>query len=148
MIGNKINVLAFSGYYSPGYKGGGPIKTLANLFSQTSNNIDYRLITKDRDLGDNSVYSNVQPGAWNEVKATSVFYSQPGFKGLCQISKIMFSREHDLVYLNSFFSIRFSLFPLLISKLLAQRVVLGPRGELSAGALSLKVRKKDFHKII
>ena len=138
-----VNVLAFAGYYLPGYKGGGPIKTIANLLAYTGKGVNCSLITRDHDLGDTEPYTTVKPGKWNSTESTPVFYSQTGIKGLIQILKILTARKHDVVYLNSFFSARFSFFPLLIARLLGQKVVLGPRGEFSEGALSLKVGKKN-----
>lgn len=139
----KEKVLVFTGHYLPGYKGGGPIKTIANLLAYTGKAVAYSLITKDRDLGDTEPYTTVQPGQWNQVDGTPVFYSQTGIKGFIQILKILITREYDAVYLNSFFSFRFSFLPLLLTRLLGQKVVLGPRGEFSEGALGLKAGKKN-----
>jgi glycosyltransferase involved in cell wall biosynthesis len=93
-------------------------------------------------------YSSVVCGDWNKIEKVSVFYAQPGKKGFRQINRILQKKDYDLVYVNSFFSPRFSIFPLLIAKLLRQKVVLGPRGEFSEGALSLKsFKKRVFIKI-
>lgn len=139
-----MKVLLFTGFYLPGYKGGGPIKTIKNLCSKVNKEITFNIITSDRDLGDTSSYTSVNCGAWNTLGSSEVFYAQPGLLGYKQITKILFAKNYDIVYLNSFFSPRFSFFPLLIAKLLRQKVVLGPRGEFSEGALSLKSGKKQF----
>ncbi|MGA2032743.1 MAG: glycosyltransferase, partial [Thermoguttaceae bacterium] len=58
---------------------------------------------------------------------------------------ILNETPYDAVYLNSFFSPRFTIVPLALRRLrLVPRrpLVLAPRGELSAGALSIKRRKK------
>lgn len=138
----NVRVLTFTGHYLPGYKGGGPIKTIKNLFDQAGDEITFKLITSDRDLGDTSPYTSVTCGAWNNVGNASVFYAQPGKTGYAQIARQLRAKDYDLVYLNSFFSPRFSFFPLLIAKALRQSVVLAPRGEFSEGALSLKSTKK------
>ncbi len=135
-------VLTFSGYFLPGYKGGGPIKTIHNLFEQAGDEVEFKLLTRDRDLGDTLSYDSVNCGRWNDFKKSSVFYSQPGFKGYMQILSILRMNKYDLIYLNSFFSARFSIFPLLIANILNRKVVLGPRGEFSQGALALKSFKK------
>lgn len=137
-----MEVLTFSGYYIPGYKGGGPIKTIKNLFDQTGSSVSYRLITSDRDLGDSMPYSSVTCGAWNKVGNAEVFYVKSGSIGYKQITKILFEKNYELIYLNSFFSPTFSVLPLIIAKTLRQKVIIGPRGEFSEGALSLKSRKK------
>ncbi|WP_417539798.1 glycosyltransferase family 4 protein [Marinobacter sp.] len=149
---HPLKVLTFAGVFLPGYKGGGPIKTIKNLFEQAGNDISFKLVTSDRDLGDEKPYSSVVCGEWNQVGNASVFYAQPGKQGYRQIAGILREKNYDVVYLNSFFSPRFSFYPLLLTKLLRQRVVLSPRGEFSDGALGLKSLKKKvfiaFYKLL
>ena len=137
-----ISVCVFTGYYLPGYKGGGPIKTIKNLIDQLSNELSFKLITSDRDLGENFSYSSVKCGSWNSVGNAEVFYVQPGYAGYRQISQIIGKQDYDIVYLNSFFSARFSFIPLLMAKAFKKKVILGSRGEFSEGALSIKAQKK------
>ena len=111
----SISVLAFTGFYLPGYKGGGPIKTIKNLFDQAGDEITFKLITSDRDLGDTTTYTSVTCGAWNQVGNASVFYAQPGKTGYAQIARQLRAKDYDVVYLNSFFSSRFSFYPLLLA---------------------------------
>lgn len=140
-----MKVLVFSKYYLPGFKGGGPIKTIKNLFDEVGDVIDFKLITSDRDLNDTSSYDSVCINQWNQVGNALVFYVKSGVSGLIRVVNILLEGKYDLIYLNSFFSIKFSFFPLLVGKILAKKVVLGPRGEFSAGALNIKpFRKKIF----
>ena len=140
----KINILIFSGCYLPGYKGGGPIKTIKNLIEQTSDSISFKVVTHDRDLGDTNAYGDIIFDEWNKVGSSQVFYIQPGLKGFRQILKLLITDNYDIVYLNSFFSPKFSFFPLLVSKFLRRKIVLGTRGEFSDGALKLKTKKKKI----
>ncbi|MBY5937644.1 glycosyltransferase family 4 protein [Marinobacter nauticus] len=139
----SLRVLVTSTHYLPGYKGGGPIKTIKNLFDSTGHEVGFKLITGDRDLGDDSSYDSVTIGDWNQVGDIPVFYARAGKVGYKEIFNEVYSRDYDLIYLNSFFSFRFSFFPLLVAKALKQKVVLGPRGEFSEGALRLKWLKKQ-----
>lgn len=138
----KVKVLTFSGYYLPGYKGGGPIKTIKNLIDQLGDELSFKIITSDRDIGDISPYSLVNYNAWNKVGNAEVFYIEPRFIGYRQISKIISKQNYDVIYLNSFFSVQFSFVPMLMAKAINKKVILGPRGEFSEGALSLKYQKK------
>lgn len=138
-----MNILTFTGHYLPGYKGGGPIKTIKNLFDQTGNSVFYKLITSDRDLGDALPYNSIYHNNWNKVGNAEVFYVRSGIIGYKQIIKILLEKDYELIYLNSFFSPKFSLLPLMLAKTLRQKVIVGPRGEFSEGALSLKSRKKN-----
>lgn len=140
-----MKILTFSTFYFPGYKGGGPIKTISNLFSYGEKNMEYYLLTSDRDLGDSQEYSSVECGAWNALDNVDVFYVQTGLKGYKQIFNILRKSDYDLIYINSFFSFRFSIYPQLLAMFMKQKIVLGPRGEFSDGALRLKpIRKKVF----
>lgn len=139
----KTKILTFSGYYLPGYKGGGPIKTIKNLMDQLGDELSFKLITSDRDLGDSSPYNTINVGTWNNVGSAEVFYKEKGTIGHKQIAKILFEKKYDIIYLNSFFSPTFSVLPLIIAKTLRQKIIVGPRGEFSEGALGLKSRKKN-----
>src|SRR5699024_11094165 len=119
----------------PGYKGGGPIKTIKNLVDQTSPTLNLKIVTRNHDLGESTAYKGIISGSWNEVGPAKVFYTDRNLAGLRQIIKIIFQEKYDIIYLNSFFSFRFSILPQLMAKLLRKKVVLGPRGEFSAGAL-------------
>src|SRR5690606_11774547 len=119
-----------------------PIKTMRNLFDKGGADVKFDLVTADRDLGDTKPAITVDIGVWNEIGSAHVVYVNEGVKGYFLILKIVFLRGFDLIYLNSFFSPRFSFFPLLLARALGQKVVLGPRGEFSEGALSLKTTKK------
>lgn len=140
-----MRILTFSAYYLPGYKGGGPIKTIKNLFDTTGNaNIRYRLITGDRDLGDTEPFRSVNLNEWNHIGNAGVYYASSGISGLWQIKRIIDLSDYDVIYVNSFFSFRFSIFPQILSRLKRQVVIVGPRGEFSVGALKEKLFKKKF----
>lgn len=145
-MNKQIKLLIFSSYYLPGFKGGGPIKTIKNLVDNlNSQYFDIRIVTSDRDLGDLSPYSNIEPGKWNQLDNTSILYIKPGLMGYMPVVKTLLSSSCDIVYLNSFFSPGYSFVPLIISKALGHQVVISPKGEFSKGALGLKpIKKKVF----
>lgn len=137
-----VDVLAFTSFYLPGYKGGGPIKTIQNLTNQTSSELKFKLITRDRDLGDTVPYSSVTSGVWYQIGNASVFFVCSGKAAYVQIVRQFLAINYDVVYVNSFFSPCFSFFPLILAKVLRKSVVVAPRGEFSEGALSFKSGKK------
>lgn len=139
-----MKVLVYAAFYLPGYKGGGPIKTIANLVESSSEEIDYYIVTRDRDLGDDTPYHGVCVNEWTKCKNASVFYCSSGYVGLIRGWLELLRREYDVVYLNSYFSLGFSFVPLLLAKIKKRKLVLAPRGEFSPGALRLKSRKKSL----
>lgn len=155
---SKASILLFTGNYIPGYKGGGPIRTIFNLVGNISDVFDFSLVTSDRDLGDKEKYDSVRSNSWSQVGSARVYYMKP--RSFLALAREVERFRGDILYLNSFFSFRFSIFPLLVWIFLRKKgpVVLAPRGEFSRGALSLKSFKKraflllsrlaGFHEIV
>ena len=140
----KLIILTFVGYYLPGYKAGGPIRTVANMVERLGNDFQFKIVTADRDLGDTDNYSSVKIDEWNRVGNGNVFYTSPKMRSLKEYRKIFYSTDSDVIYLNSFFSPYFTIKPLLLRRLRlipTKPVIVAPRGEFSPGALGLKNQK-------
>ena len=143
----RYRILCLVGYYLPGYKGGGPIRTISNLIEHLGEEFDFWIITRDRDMGDSAPYPCIT-NSWVAVGNARVFYASPGQLTLFSLNKIINSIDYDVLYLNSFFDPIFTLFPLLgryLARANTKPVVLAPRGEFSAGALRLKFFKKYIY---
>lgn len=139
----EMKVLTFTGFYTPSFKGGGPIKTIKNLIDASNvERISFRLVTSDRDLGDCKPFSCVKVGLWNSVGNADVLYTTAGHRGMRQIKSLFEDNDFDIIYVNSFFSFRFSIYPQLLSKRIDKLVIIAPRGEFSDGALKLRSFKK------
>ncbi len=139
----KPTVLILVGHYLPGSKAGGPIRSIANLVAALGEEFDFRIVTSDRDLGDESAYSNVRAGAWNPVGDASVRYVAPEDLG-AEVPRAAAEIEPDLVYAQSYFSPATSVRPRLASwrGRLRAPLLVAPRGEFSPGALLQKGAKK------
>lgn len=143
-----MNILTFSDYYFPGHKAGGPLRTLYNLVDRIGDGFDFTIVTRDRDLGDKHAYPDVTSGARQMVGKAEVFYLPPRRLSFGGLRRLVNSVEHDVLYLNSFFSPTFTVRLLLLRRLslIPRRpLVLAPRGEFSAGALALKKTKKRIY---
>ena len=137
------SILCVVAHYLPGYKAGGSLRSVGNLAALMADHCDFRILTSDRDLGDKHPYPTVHTGTWTSVGRNSVFYcSTP----LAEIFSIVRRCATDVLYLNSFFDFRFSIWPLVVWRLFGStgsQLVIAPRGEFSAGALRLKSGKKQ-----
>ena len=144
-----MKILIFTPYFIPGFKGGGPIKTIDNMVNAIGKEINFSIVTFDRDLGDRKAYINVSSNAWQRVGLSDVFYLSPEniFLTSYRLIKIIKNFRGDAVHLNSFFSFTFSILPILIIRLFVPNlvIILGPRGEFSKGALALKPFKKYIY---
>ena len=148
---SKPTILTFVGYYLPGYKGGGPIRTLANVVDRLGDEFQFKIITADRDFGDEKPYPKIDVNGWNRIGKADVFYMSPTRRSLKDSRKLLCSTEYDILYLNSFFSPHFTIKPLLLRRLrlISDRpIIIAPRGEFSPGALGLKSLKKRVYLLV
>lgn len=143
-----MQILISVGYYFPSHKAGGPIRTIANLVDRLGDEFEFKIVTADRDYGDEKPYPNINVNNWNRVGKADVFYMSPKKRSLRHIRRLLSLTEYDILYLNSFFSLHFTIKPLLLRRLQlisAGPLVIAPRGEFSAGALGLKSFKKRVY---
>lgn len=141
----KVAVAICLRHYLPGYKSGGPVRTIANLVEHLGDEFDFRIVTSDRDIHDTEPYSGVTPDAWQAVGKARVYYASPATQTLSGITKVLNAVDADVLYLNSFFDSRFTILPLLarrVGMLRQRRVIVAPRGEFSASALRIRSWKK------
>lgn len=145
-MAKSLKIICVLDYYLPGFKGGGPITTIANMRTMLNDQIDLAIFTRNHDLKSTAAYSSVQSDSWNLSSDGLIYYaSEPNYnyKGLQQAiysSKVDF----DLLYLNSFFGFKSSIqinlkfhrdYPSI-------PILIAPRGEFSRGALAIKSYKK------
>jgi glycosyltransferase involved in cell wall biosynthesis len=138
-------VLACVDWYLPGYRAGGPLRTLANTVERLGDDFRFRVLTRDRDLGDAAPYPGVPADAPVRVGKAEVRYLPPEQLSLAGLARAIRTASPRVLYLNSLFSPAFTLRPLLLRRLGVpgrSPVVVAPRGELSPGALALKGGKK------
>lgn len=136
----KPTILTTIRYYLPGYKSGGPVRTLSNMVERLGDEFGFRIVTSDRDALERQAYSDVEVDKWNRIGKAQVFYASLVWQQLGRLAVLLRETPHDLLYLNSFFNPTFTLQPLLLRHLrLVPRkpVVIAPRGEFSPGHLDL-----------
>ena len=141
----NIYVLSFINYYLPGYKGGGPAKSLFNIIDNLNSDINFQIVTRDKDFNSEVPYPNIFLNEWNKLNSSEIYYADQDHLSLFKIYRLLNYTKFDILYLNSFFDLRFSIIPVLITSLLLKDkrlIILAPRGEFSPGALSIKKFKK------
>jgi glycosyltransferase involved in cell wall biosynthesis len=141
----RYRVLVTCGVFEPGFRGGGPVRSVAQIVDTVSEHIDVVLLTSDRDLGAAEPYPGLS-GRWIDRNRARVFYLNPrALRHWFQMWRDLRQIPFDLLYVNSLWSPVFTVVPILAARLRlirVRKVLIAPRGELSPGALSLKARKK------
>jgi glycosyltransferase involved in cell wall biosynthesis len=147
----KPIILTFTSFYLPGYRGGGPIRSIANMVDKLSDDYEFLIVTTDRDLEDSSSYQNVTVDDWNQVGKAKVFYASSSARSIFGVKQLLRNTTYDILYLNSFFDAEFTVVPLVVRWMgFASRVptIIAPRGEFSEGAFKLKrLKKATFTKL-
>lgn len=142
---DRRTILVMADHYLPGFKAGGPIRTLHNLIDALGDEFRFLVITRDRDLSDTQAYTGVRLNDWNTVGRARVYYASPDTLTWRGLRQLLSRTRFDVLYLNSFFSPLMTILPLVLRRLSGRPstpVVLAPRGEFSPGALALKPAKK------
>jgi glycosyltransferase involved in cell wall biosynthesis len=141
----NFRVLVMASAFEPGFRAGGPIRSLAGVVDTVSETIDVYLITRDRDLGAVSPYPGLS-GQWVQRGQAKVFYLNiKRFAQWLTLWRDLRRIRFGLLYLNSFWDPLFTLAPVLALRaglIRSDRVLIAPRGELARSALSVKPWKK------
>jgi glycosyltransferase involved in cell wall biosynthesis len=147
----KKTILVFNRAFLPGYKSGGPIRTLDNLFNTLGNEYNFYLVTLDRDRGDMQPYKDLPLNSWITKNSLNVMYCSKARLSIYKIKKIIDNLQPGAIYLNSFFDPIFTQRVLWLRRfglLGSFKIILAPRGELSKGALNLSKLRKQFYLIV
>lgn len=139
------SILVVAEVYLPGYQAGGPVRSLANLVESLGKDYRWKVITTDRDFHAKEPYESMQADVWTKVGNAEVYYARPQALLPHRMLRLIADTPCDALYLNSFFSPRFSIMPVLArcGRVLPQvPALIAPRGEFSQGARSLKRWKK------
>jgi glycosyltransferase involved in cell wall biosynthesis len=139
-----MKVLIILDHYLPGFKAGGPIRSIANLIGILGEDYEFSILTRDRDIDDKSPFAEAKYRRWRHSGNTRIRYMSPIECSLIGLGNILYHIKYDLIYLNSFFS-RLTIRIMIMRKIGLIRkgpLVLAPRGEFSPGAIAIKALKK------
>ena len=140
---SRPDVIVYIDWFSPGYKAGGPVRSLVNLTRKLAPNFRFHIITSDTDYMSNMPYTEVESDRWmpfeGEHEVIYLSKSQQTYSGL---NKALMGKHYDKVFVNGIYSKVFSVFPLLIHRKERSKIVVAPRGMLRESATQFKSTKK------
>lgn len=144
----KKKILILTDWYEPGFKAGGPIQSCRNFVAAMYEDFEIAVLTSDRDLGEKKPYGEILVDQWNQrAPGISVYYADTGKLDAKKISALIRDVNPDFIYLNSMYSYKFSVLPLLFNwrNKISAKVILAPRGMLQEGAMHFKTAKKKLY---
>lgn len=146
---NKLRILIFIDWYKPGFKAGGPIRSISNMVSQLSSEFDFYIVTRNTDYLETTPYSSTKSDEWNKVDNAKVYYLSKELQTKSKVKDLINEVKPHTIYCNSLYSVYYTLFPIWFAKKQNIKSVLAVRGMLSKGSLSVKsFKKKIFLKLI
>lgn len=143
MLEYMKKILILTGRYLPGYKDGGPVRTLKNLTDSIGDRYKFTICCADRDHGDVKAYDNIKVNETNSVGNVDVFYVKDGKFSFSIIKKL--ASANDIVYVCGPYN-SYAIKALILKRLGLIKVpfVLAPMGSFSKGALNIKSAKKKI----
>ena len=106
-----MSSLIFIDWFTPGFKAGGPIKSVSNIINSLHKFFDFYIVTSDRDINETKAFKNVEPNVWIEKKNYNIIYLSPE-KTSDWIKSHLSEKKYKIYYFNSLFSKKFTIKPL------------------------------------
>ena len=133
----------FIDWYLPGYKAGGPVRSMANLVDHLRDRVDLHLVTTNSDYTEHVPYPGITPDAWTTLPGgEKVWYASPSGVNAATWKRLLAQETWATVYINGLYSRWFSLMPLWLLSGSGQRRVVAVRGMLAAGMMQHGMLKK------
>lgn len=133
-------ILICMDWYEPGFKAGGPIRSVANIVNALKDEFEFYILTSAFDLGENEPYPDIETDQWFDKNGVIIKYMSKGNMKASAIKGNILEINPDILYLNSLFSKLYTLVPMTLVRKIP--VVIAPRGMLGKGALEIKRNKK------
>lgn len=146
-------ILIIMGRYLPGYKDGGPVRSIKNLTDRLGKEYEFYILTADRDHGDTQSYTvtypelKLQVREWNNIGNAKVFYVEPGGFDAQTIKEL--SKPMDMIYMCGCFN-DYARTTLKLKKKgeIRCKVVIAAMGLFSPGAFRIKYPKKKAYTML
>lgn len=139
----KPRVLVFIDWYAPGYKAGGPVRSLVNLVDHLRDRIDFHIVTCNTDYTETTAYAGITPDCWTTLPGGErVWYASATGTSRKAWKRILADGPWDALYINGLYSWWYNILPLWLSQRMAMRRVVAVRGMLASGAMKHGALKK------
>jgi glycosyltransferase involved in cell wall biosynthesis len=145
-IAGRKRVLVCAPHYLPGYKCGGPIRSIANMVKGLDPHFDFFVVTRDRDATDTESYPGLTTNRWYRVGNARVLYCSS--IGPAVLRRAFRESRPDVISLNSFQD-KFTRMAVVLRRWGAfgsTPILLAPRGEFSPEAMKIKATKKVVYR--
>jgi len=146
----KKKILIFIDWFLPGYKAGGPVRSMANMVSYLADRYDFYIVTRNTDYTETIPYEGISSNQWVDFsEEVKVFYASIEFQNLNSYRKIIQSQNFSVAYVNGIYSWKYSILPLIALRRFKGTKIVASRGMLAQSAIDVKGgKKKVFLKLV
>jgi glycosyltransferase involved in cell wall biosynthesis len=138
-----LDVLVFVDWYKPGYRGGGPVRSMINMVDHLSGLVRFHIVTADTDYATAEPYAGITPDRWTALPSGErVWYASATARDRGTWRRLLNERKWDAVYINGMFSLWYSIMPLWLLRGSKQRRIAVARGMLLPGPMAQGAWKK------
>lgn len=142
----RPKVLVFIDWYAPGYKAGGPVRSMLNMVALLHGEIDFHIVTSDTEYTESDPYEGIISDTWTVGEfGEHIQYVSNQAHTKHNWKRLLEEQNWDCIYLNGMYSPWYSAAPLWFIRGQQKRVVVAPRGMLSSGPMKhSRFKKKLF----
>jgi len=134
-------ILIFYSHFSPAFKAGGPVQSLANMVNELNGCFEFYIFCGAREIGETSLLPGIKPDEWNAYTSNvQVYYASNGVAR--KVTSAIKKTNPDFIYVNGIFQPLYNSLPLWVARNYNKKVIIAPRGMLQEGALKIKPLKK------
>jgi len=140
----KKKILIFIDWFLPGYKAGGPVRSMANMVEYLKDEYDFYIVTRNTDYTETTPYTEVKSNCWEPFSdRVKVYYASAKHQNKTTYQHLVREINPDCIYINGIYSLKFSIIPLLVAnKSSVNKVIVASRGMLAQSAIAVKGGKK------
>ena len=147
----KYKILICASYFLPGFRAGGPIKSIKNICQYANQDAEFFVLTRNYDVKKTDSY-DLPINTWTKKKYFKIKYIKSFFFYFFSLKKDLEEIKPDLIYANSFFDIFLYLHYIFYFSFSSKKnipILIAPRGEFSPGAKKIKkIRKFLYLKLV
>ncbi len=139
----KKKILIFIDWFLPGYKAGGPVRSMANMVEYLGDRYEFYIVTRNTDYTETTPYTGISTNEWvGFSEGVKVFYASIEIQNLNNYREIIQSQNFSVAYVNGIYSWKYSILPLIALRGFKGKKIVASRGMLAQSAIDVKGGKK------
>ena len=92
----KKKILIFIDWFLPGYKAGGPVRSMANMVEYLKDEYAFYIVTRNTDYTETVPYKGIAPNVWTDfAEGVKVYYASEPYQNLKSFKQIIGREERE-----------------------------------------------------